>query len=125
MTIDELTRIAREKIRQARRIKTVKACVGGMDVTLRGISIDEAEQARLFAREKHLQDAYIIYIACEELREVAKRLIELGEIKEETEAVFVWSKPDRDAVLQRILELSGLAGEPTAVFDEAIELKNL
>ena len=124
MTIDELTRIARERLREQRREKKLRACVCGMEVTLRGISVDEAEEARLFASERHLQEAYMIYIACEELREVAKRLLKAGEIKEEIEAVFIWNKPDRDLVLEKILELSGLSGESTAVFDEALELKN-
>lgn len=122
MTLQELVERARAQISFRRR--SAVAHVNGMELTLHAVSVDEVEEAYGYAREKSLQDAYLLYIACPELRQVAAELMKTGELKEEVRVAFLFGKPDRDAMVEKVLELSGMTGQSSVFFDEALALKN-
>ena len=72
-------------------------------------------------------DKYVIYLACNELQEASRIMVEAGELKEHEryKITDMFSLADRRALAGEVLALSGMNGESSMkAISETEEIKN-
>lgn len=124
---NDFARRAKERIeaRKARRTKRLSVGDPGVEITVRGLTEQEILDCTEFSDNSIVNDKYTMYMACRELQENAKVLVDAGVIKDCHDICDMFSNADRHAIMDVILELSGLNEAPTVKpIDEVDEAKN-
>lgn len=118
---------AKERIELRKKQRTKKLFVGavGVEITVRGLTEQEIIDCTEFSDNSLINDKYTMYMACRELQENAKSLVDSGVIKNHYDICDMFSSADRRVIVEAILELSGLNEESTVKpVDEIEEVKN-
>ena len=118
---------AKERIELRKKQRTKKLFVGavGVEITVRGLTEQEIIDCTEFSDNSLINDKYTMYMACRELQENAKSLVDNGVIKNHYDICDMFSSADRHVIVETILELSGLNEQSTVKpVDEIEEVKN-
>ena len=124
---NDFARRAKEKIEAKKERRTKKLFVGaaGLEITVRGLTEQEIIDCSEYSNDSLVNDKYTMYMACRELQENAGALVEAKVIKNHYDICDMFSAADRHAIMDVILELSGLNDESTVKpVDEVEEAKN-
>ena len=123
----DFARRAKERIELRKKQRTKKLFVGavGVEITVRGLTEQEIIDCTEFSDNSLINDKYTMYMACRELQENAKSLVDSGVIKNHYDICDMFSGADRRVIVEMILELSGLNEQSTVKpVDEIEEVKN-
>lgn len=126
-TFNDFTRRAKERIEAKKKLRTRKLFVGaaGVEITVRGLTEQEIIDCTDFSDDSLVNDKYTMYMSCRELQENAGALVDAKVIKNHYDICDMFSAADRHAIMDVILELSGLNDESTVKpVDEVEEAKN-
>lgn len=120
----DFARKAREKINARKQLRTKKLFVEdvGVELTLRGLTDQELIDVNEYSDDSLKNDKYLVYIASKELPEIARIMMENGDIQEYTDVVDMFNRADRKQLAEEVLKLSGVYDESTV--KEADEIKN-
>lgn len=124
---NDFARRAKERIEAKKQQRTKKLFVGaaGLEITVRGLTEQEIIDCSEYSADSFVNDKYTMYMACRELQENAGALVEAKVIKNHYDICDMFSTADRHAIMDVILELSGLSDKPTVKpVDEVEEAKN-
>lgn len=124
---NDFARRAKERIEAKKKQRTKKLFVGsaGLEITVRGLTEQEIIDCSEFSDDSLVNDKYTMYMACRELQENAGALVDAKVIKNHYDICDMFSSADRHAIIDVILELSGLNEESTVKpVDEVEEAKN-
>lgn len=120
----DFARKAREKINARKQLRTKKLFVEdvGVELTLRGLTDQELIDVNEYSDDSLKNDKYLVYIASKELPEIARIMMENGDIQEYTDVVDMFNRADRKQLAEEVLKLSGVYDESTV--KEVDEIKN-
>lgn len=120
----DFARKAREKINARKQLRTKKLFVEdvGVELTLRGLTDQELIDVNEYSNDSLKNDKYLVYIASKELPEIARIMMENGDIQEYTDVVDMFNRADRKQLAEEVLKLSGVYDESTV--KEVDEIKN-
>ena len=127
MIFNDFARRAKERIEAKKKQRTKKLFVeaAGVEITVRGLTEQEIIDCSEFSDDSFVNDKYTMYMACRELQENAGALVEAKVIKNHYDICDMFSTVDRHAIVNVILELSGLNEESSVKpVDEVEEAKN-
>lgn len=123
----DFARRAKERIEERKKLKTKKLHIGDcdLDITIRGLTEQEINDANAFSDESLENDKYMIYMSCKELQQEAGSLVQAGVIEKHYQIVNMFSLADRTKLAEEILTLSGIYEKSTVEsIDEVEEAKN-
>lgn len=120
---------ARKRIEERKKRNTRQFYIGDADVTvtLHGLTEEEISESMEMYESSLESDKYIIYLACNELQEASRIMVEAGELKEHEryKITDMFSLADRRALAGEVLALSGMNGESSMkAISETEEIKN-
>ena len=122
----EFAEKAKKRIEERKKFKTKQVYVEKADVnlTLHGLTEEEISECTEMYDSALENDKYTIYLACKELQEVSGILVEEGILKENEryKITDMFDLPDRTALTNEILALSGFGGASSV--REVEEVKN-
>ncbi len=123
-------RKAAQRMEERKKKRTLRLRVASMDnmeIEIRAISDTELMECSETFENGIEQDRYMIYMASPTLQESAKLLVEQGVLApgQEYKITEIFSGVERAFLAGKVLELSGLSGDPgIEVVKESEELKN-
>ena len=120
---------ARKRIEERKKRNTRQFYIGDADVTLtlHGLTEEEISESMEMYENSLESDKYVIYLACNELQEASRIMVEAGELKEHEryKITDMFSLADRRALAGEVLALSGMNGESSMkAISETEEIKN-
>lgn len=120
---------ARKRIEERKKRNTRQFYIGDADVTvtLHGLTEEEISESMEMYENSLESDKYVIYLACNELQEASRIMVEAGELKEHEryKIADMFSLADRRALAGEVLALSGMNGESSMkAISETEEIKN-
>lgn len=127
-TLSALAKAAKARLMEKQELKTQKVYSAALDADLTFHALNNEEWGRIYGNTKmsSLEQANkIIYLACDQLPKIANELYEAGVLKDHWDICDLFLQVDKNALLQRIMEMSGLKGDSELVFsDELVAVKN-
>lgn len=120
---------ARKRIEERKKRNTRQFYIGDADVTLtlHGLTEEEISESMEMYENSLESDKYVIYLACNELQEASRIMVEAGELKEHEryKITDMFSLADMRALAGEVLALSGMNGESSMkAISETEEIKN-
>lgn len=115
---------AKKRIEAKKKLRTQKLYIPDMDetITIRAVTDQEILDCSEYSEDNNKNDNYLIYMACPDLQELAKVMMDTGDIKEHLEVVDMFDRADKKEIARRILTLSGVYDESS--IKEVEEIKN-
>ena len=125
---EQFARKAKERIEERKKLHREELEIGsiGMDMEIRGLSDAELNEAYEFSDDAVENDKYAIYCASSTLQEAAKVMVKEGSLQAGKEYTIteMFTQAERMFIANRILELSGVNGDPGIRIRETEEVKN-
>lgn len=121
---------AAQRLEERKKKRTLRLRIASMDnmeIEIHGISDTELMESTETFENGVEQDRYTIYMASPTLQESAKLLVEQGVLApgQEYRIAEAFSGVERAFLIGKVLELSGLSGDPgIEVIKEGEEIKN-
>lgn len=119
----DFARKAKETLEAKKKLITKALYIGSIDetITIRALSDQEFTEVYDYSDDSLKNDKYMIYMACDDLRELAVILKEEGAIKEHLDVIDIFSRADRKEIAEQILKISGIYDETTVKPYEELE----
>lgn len=118
---------AAQRLEERKKQRTMRLQICSMDteIEIRGLSDTELADCMEFSDNAAEVDKYTLYMASSTLQEAAGILVEEGTLQQHYKITEIFTKVERHALVNKVLELSGAIGEAgIEVIQEGEEIKN-
>lgn len=125
---EQFAKKAKERIEERKKLHREELEIEsiGMTMEIRGLSDAELNEVFEFSDDAIENDKYAIYFASPTLQEAAKVMVKEGSLQTGKEYTIteMFTQAERRFIANRILEISGVNGEPGIRIKETEEVKN-
>lgn len=128
VVFEQFARKAKERIEERKKLHKEVLEIGsiGMSMEIRGLSDAELNEVSEFSDDAVESDKYAVFFASPTLQEAAKVMVRDGSLKPGKEYTItdMFTQTERNFIVKRILEISGVGGEADIKIKETDEVKN-